>query len=113
MPDSPPRHVAQPTSEQTVAERWNAERTLQEKIPKVHYQSCANTNNNCTRDVGCFNAHEYPQYRRCCLGCVCKAPSRLVRVDSKPCPATPLTRRRDWLDSPGTQPYGSAHAWTR
>jgi len=51
MPKSAPRHMAKPASQQTVVERWNAERTLEEQIPKVHDQSCANTNGNGTKDV--------------------------------------------------------------
>ena len=78
MPKSAPRHVAKPASEQTVVERWNAERTLQEQIPKVHDQICANTNGNCTKDVVCFNAQDLPRHGCCCLTprLTCRRPRR-------------------------------------
>jgi hypothetical protein len=58
--------MAKPASEQTVVERWNVERTLQEQISQVHDQSRANANGNCTEDVVWFNAHDLPRQ-----GCYC------------------------------------------
>src|SRR6266545_6715703 len=52
-----PRNVAKPASEQAVVERWDAEPTLQEQVPKVHDQSCADASGDCTEDVACFHLH--------------------------------------------------------
>jgi hypothetical protein len=60
VPESAPRDVAKPAPEQAKVERWNAERTLQEQIPKVRDQSRANTNCNCAKDVLWFKTNGLP-----------------------------------------------------
>src|SRR5205814_5985647 len=57
MPKRALQQVTNPASEQTVTERWKAERMLQEQIPKIYRQSCTNTDSNRTKNIACFNAH--------------------------------------------------------
>lgn len=57
MPESTRRHVAKPAPEQAVAQRRDAEHTLQEKMPEVQDERRANTDDHRPDDVVCFNAH--------------------------------------------------------
>jgi hypothetical protein len=49
-----------------IVERWNAESTLEEEIPKVYPHCCTNTNENGTKDDAWFSAH-YGNRRRSVL----------------------------------------------
>ena len=62
VPEGATRHVAEPTSEQTVVERLNMECSLQEQIPQVHDQRGANANDGPNQDIACVNRHDSRHY---------------------------------------------------
>src|SRR6266566_1383415 len=100
MPKGALGHVAKPASEQAVAERWNTECTLQEQIPKVYRNCCANTDNNGTEDDVCLNAHD----QSCPLAA--KADASMARARARP-PRPPIAtamllhvRRSGWRYRP-------------
>src|SRR6266699_548807 len=102
MPKGALGHVAKPASEQAVAERWNTECTLQEQIPKVYRNCCANTDNNGTEDDVCLNAHD----QSCPLAAKADASMARARARARP-PRPPIAtamllhvRRSGWRYRP-------------